>query len=35
LIGKNKGDTVEIETPSGTKTYKVREVEWLGNGPGK
>jgi transcription elongation factor GreA len=35
LIGKKKGDTVEIETPSGTKTYNVREVEWLENGPGK
>ena len=28
LIGKNKGDIVEIETPSGAKTYKVRKVEW-------
>ena len=35
LIGKNKGDTVEVETPSGAKTYKVRKVEWLENGPGK
>jgi len=35
LIGKNKGDIVEVETPSGTKTYKVRKVEWLENGPGK
>jgi transcription elongation factor GreA len=35
LIGKKKGDTVEVETPSGTKTYNVREVEWLENGPGK
>jgi transcription elongation factor GreA len=35
LIGKKKGDTVEVETPSGTKNYKVREVEWLESGPGK
>ena len=35
LIGKNKGDIVEVETPSGAKTYKVRKVEWLENGPGK
>ena len=28
LIGKNKGDTVEVAAPSGAKTYKVREVEW-------
>jgi transcription elongation factor GreA len=35
LIGKNKGDIVEVETPSGAKTYKVRKVEWPENGPGK
>ena len=35
LIGKNKGDTVEVEAPGGAKTYKVRKVEWLENGPGK
>jgi transcription elongation factor GreA len=35
LIGKNKGDIVEVETPSGAKTYKVRDVDWLDNGPGK
>jgi transcription elongation factor GreA len=28
LIGKNKGDTVEVEAPGGSKTYRVREVEW-------
>jgi transcription elongation factor GreA len=33
LIGKNKGDIVEVETPSGAKTYKVRKVEWFENGP--
>jgi transcription elongation factor GreA len=35
LIGKNKGDTVEVEVPGGAKTYEVRKVEWLENGPGK
>ena len=35
LIGKNKGDTVEVEAPGGAKTYKVRKVEWLENGAGK
>jgi transcription elongation factor GreA len=35
LIGKNKGEIVEVVTPSGTKTYKVRKVEWLEHGPGK
>ena len=34
-IGKNKGNIVEVETPSGAKTYKVRKVEWLENGGGK
>jgi transcription elongation GreA/GreB family factor len=33
LIGKIKGDIVEVETPGGAKTYKVRKVEWLENGP--
>jgi transcription elongation factor GreA len=31
LIGKNTGDTVEVEAPGGAKTYKVRKVEWLKN----
>jgi transcription elongation factor GreA len=35
LIGKNKGDIVEVETPSGAKTYKVRDVDWLEKGSGK
>ena len=35
LIGKNKGNTVEVEAPGGTKTYKVRKVEWLENDPGR
>jgi transcription elongation factor GreA len=29
LIGKAKGDTIEVDTPGGAKTYKVRRVEWL------
>ena len=30
LIGKNKGDTVEVEAPGGLKSYKVRKVGWSG-----
>jgi transcription elongation factor GreA len=33
LIGKNKGDTVEVEAPGGAKSYKIRKVEWLKNNP--
>jgi transcription elongation factor GreA len=29
LIGKAKGDTIEVDTPGGAKTYKVRRIEWL------
>jgi len=29
LIGKTKGETVEVETPGGPKVYRVRKVEWL------
>jgi len=32
LIGKNKGDTVEVAAPGGTKTYQVQKVEWVENG---
>lgn len=32
LIGKNKGDTVEVEAPGGARTYTVRNVEWLEKG---
>jgi transcription elongation factor GreA len=35
LIGKKKGDIVEVEAPGGAKTYKVQKVEWVENGPGK
>ena len=30
LIGKTKGETVEVETPGGAKVYQIRKVEWLG-----
>ena len=30
LIGKSKGETVEVETPRGAKVYQVRKVGWLG-----
>ena len=30
LIGKNKGDTVEVEAPGGVKSYKIRKVGWSG-----
>jgi transcription elongation factor GreA len=33
LIGKKKGDTVEVEAPSGAKSYNIRKVEWLKNDP--
>jgi len=35
LIGKNKRDTVEVETPGGAKTYSIRKVEWREKGPRK
>src|SRR5580700_6082739 len=31
LIGKKKGETVEVETPGGAKVYQIRKVEWLGS----
>jgi transcription elongation factor GreA len=33
LIGKNKGDTVEVEAPGGAKSYNIRKVEWLTHDP--
>jgi transcription elongation factor GreA len=30
LIGKTRGETVEVETPGGAKVYQVRKVEGLG-----
>jgi transcription elongation factor GreA len=29
LIGKSKGETIEVEAPGGAKVYKIRRVEWL------
>jgi transcription elongation factor GreA len=31
LIGRAKGETVEVETPGGAKVYQIRKVEWLGS----
>jgi len=28
LIGKTKGDTVEVITPGGNRTYRIQKVEW-------
>jgi transcription elongation factor GreA len=28
LIGKAKGTSVEVVTPSGAKAYEVKKVEW-------
>jgi transcription elongation factor GreA len=28
LIGKSKGDTAEVATPKGTRSYEVLKVEW-------
>ena len=28
LIGKNKGDTVEVTTPTGSRSYEIVKVEW-------
>ena len=33
LIGKTRGETVEVETPGGAKVYQIRKVEWLGSAP--
>jgi transcription elongation factor GreA len=29
LIGKTKDDTIEVDTPLGSKIYKVRRVAWF------
>jgi transcription elongation factor GreA len=29
LIGKEEGDTVEVQTPSGARTYEILEVEYV------
>ncbi len=28
LIGKSKGDTVEVTTPKGSKSYEIMKIEW-------
>src|SRR4249920_2383768 len=35
LIGKRKGAAVEVEAPGGDKIYKIRQVQWLVDGPKK
>jgi transcription elongation factor GreA len=30
LIGKTKGDVVEVEAPGGERSYRVSRVQWLG-----
>jgi transcription elongation factor GreA len=29
MIGKEKGDVVEVNTPGGVKAYEIRKIEWL------
>jgi transcription elongation factor GreA len=29
LIGKHEGDTVEVTTPGGRKTYEITEVQYV------
>jgi transcription elongation factor GreA len=29
LIGKGMGDTVEVSTPGGTRSYEILKVEWI------
>ena len=29
IIGKTKGDTVEVSTPRGAKSYEILKVEWI------
>jgi transcription elongation factor GreA len=29
LIGKGKGDTVEVSTPGGARSYEILKVEWV------
>jgi transcription elongation factor GreA len=29
MIGKEKGDVVEVNTPGGVKAYAIRKIEWL------
>ncbi len=29
IIGKSKGDTVEVSTPGGARSYEILKVEWI------
>jgi transcription elongation factor GreA len=29
LLGKSKGETVDVQTPGGVKSYEIENVEWL------
>ena len=29
IIGKNKGDLVEINTPAGTKNFEIKDVKYI------
>jgi transcription elongation factor GreA len=29
LIGKNRGDSVEVNVPAGIRSYKVHNIEWI------
>ena len=29
LIGKEKGDSIEVNAPGGSKAYEILKVEWL------
>ena len=29
LIGKNKGDLVEIKTPAGVKNFEIKDVKYI------
>ena len=29
MIGKEKGDVVEVNTPGGVKAYEILKIEWV------
>jgi transcription elongation factor GreA len=29
LMGKNRGDSVEVNVPAGVRSYKIQKVEWI------
>jgi transcription elongation factor GreA len=35
MIGKGRGAAVEVEAPGGNKIFKIRQVQWLVDGPKK